>query len=387
MGKDRSMEKEILACIDENNIKFLQSGQISKYVFPMEREKAHKNKIAHLITRFFIFTVSPKGNIKYLVQKRGKNKNSFPNYFTDSASGHVNWERNLNLFKIKKNALRELKEEFGIPYKAVKRIQFYELNYEENNNDKEVAYIFIGMIDYNTSLNPDPFELDIESSKFYDKAELGNLLKNENSIDYSKKMWERFLNSDIQTFFGSGVGGAKAKDDQIALFIGRFQPLHHGHVYVLRNILKSYNKIKIGIGSSQASNTFNDPFTDVERKKFLNAVFRKRHISSKVYTIYNIPDIYNAKKWVDHVTSIVGEFNAIFSNNDWIRELFYNKGYKIERKITIFEKKFNGTNIRLLITKNDTSWRNLVPNEVIGLINEFDGINRIKTLFNQTDNL
>jgi nicotinamide-nucleotide adenylyltransferase len=381
------MKKEILACIDENNIKFLQSGQISKYIFPMEREKAHKNKIAHLIIRFFIFAVSPKGKIKYLVQKRGKNKNSFPNYFTDSASGHVNWEKNLNLFKIKKNALRELKEEFGIPYKAVKKVRFYKLNYEENNNDKEVAYIFIGMVDYDTPLNPDPLELDNEGSKFYDTIELENLLKNEKSIDYSKKIWESFLNIDIETLFGSKIDEARSKNDQIALFIGRFQPLHHGHIYILHNILKSYKKIKIGIGSSQASNTFNDPFTDLERTKFINAAFRKRHISPKRYVIYNIPDIFDANKWVNHVVSIVGEFDAIFSNSDWIRELFHNKGYKVERKITIFKKKFNGSNIRRLISKNDKSWQNLVPNEVINLINEIDGINRIKTLSNGTGNI
>ena len=81
------MEKEILACIDDYNVKFLQSGQISKYVFPMERKEAHQKKISHLISRFFILAISPEGKIKYLVQKRGKNKSTYPGYFTDSASG------------------------------------------------------------------------------------------------------------------------------------------------------------------------------------------------------------------------------------------------------------------------------------------------------------
>ena len=39
------MEKEILACIKEINLKYLESGQISKVVFPLERQEAHKKKL------------------------------------------------------------------------------------------------------------------------------------------------------------------------------------------------------------------------------------------------------------------------------------------------------------------------------------------------------
>ena len=182
------------------------------------------------------------------------------------------------------------------------------------------------------------------------------------------------------------MGLKRTYSNGTALFIGRFQPLHHGHIYVLRNILKSYKKIKIGIGSSQLSNKINDPFTSTEREEFLKAIFKKRNISPKRYEVYHIPDIFNAKKWVDHVVSIVGEFNALFSNSDWIRALFQNKSFKVEKKIAIFKNKFNASNIRRLIIKNNRSWKPLVPKEVIELIEEFDGINRLKSL-NTADNL
>ena len=101
----------------------------------------------------------------YLIQKRGKNKKAFPEYFTDSSSGHVNWVRNLDLNKIKNNALRELEEEFGIPPREVQNVQFYEINTESD----EIAYIFIGVVDYNVPINPDPEELDVKFSRFYNK--------------------------------------------------------------------------------------------------------------------------------------------------------------------------------------------------------------------------
>ena len=140
-------------------------------------------------------------------------------------------------------------------------------------------------------------------------------------------------------------------------------------------------KMKIGIGSSQLSHTLNDPFTSEERKKFLECALEKRRISSKRYEIYDIPDIFNAKKWVDHVISIVGEINSVYSNSDWVRELFFNKRIKVAKKVTIFKKKFNANNIRNLIAKNDKKWKSLVPKEVVELIEEFNGIERIKSLY------
>ncbi len=376
------MEKEILACIEEKNKKFLQSGQGSKYIFPMERMEAHKKEISHLITRFFIVSETLEGDILYLVQKRGKTKITFPEYFTDSSSGHVIWMKNLDLNKIKQNAIRELEEEFGIPLKYIQKVLFYEINKEGN----EIAYIFFGIVNYNIPLKPNPEELDIKSSKFYSRTELENLLENENYIDYSKKIWKTILNTDILSLFVIETEQPYENRNSIALFIGRFQPLHHGHIYVLKNILKLYKKVKIGIGSSQLSHTLNDPFSSEERKKFINTALKKRDISSKQYEIYDIPDIFNAKKWVDHVISIVGNFNSIFSNSDWVRELFFNKGIKVEKKITIFKKKFNGNYIRKLMFNNDKKWRILVPKEVIELIEDFEGIKRIKSLYKEINN-
>ena len=94
------MDEEVIACISDENVKFLQSGQIEKYVFPMHRGEAHKKGITHLIIRLFLMTVTPNNQINYLVQKRGKIKKSFPEYYTDSASGHVLYKKNLNLHDI-----------------------------------------------------------------------------------------------------------------------------------------------------------------------------------------------------------------------------------------------------------------------------------------------
>ncbi|MEK6857287.1 MAG: adenylyltransferase/cytidyltransferase family protein, partial [Nanoarchaeota archaeon] len=39
------------------------------------------------------------------------------------------------------------------------------------------------------------------------------------------------------------------------LFIGRFQPLHKGHVEVMKTLAETLDKLVIAIGSSNKSNT------------------------------------------------------------------------------------------------------------------------------------
>ncbi len=381
------MEKEILACIADNNIKFLHSGQIAKYIFPVEREEAHEKKINHLITRLFVVSITPDKEILYLVQKRGKNKKSFPEYFTDSASGHVVYKINITLRDIEKEAKRELEEEFGIPPIAIDKLIFYDLNTEENKNTTEIAYVFLGLVKNNVQLKPNPNELQISESRFYTQSELTKLLQNEKTIDYTKTIWKNLLNTDLVTKFKVNNNKTKltASKRNIALFIGRFQPLHHGHIYVLNKIFKGYKKIKIGIGSSQLSKTKTDPFTSEERVSFINSALKVRNINPENFEIFAIPDIFNANKWVDHVISIVGDFDTIYSNSDWIRQLFQNKGFIVGEKLEIFKKKYNATNVRKLISKENRNWTELVPKEVVNLIKGYDGIQRIKSLYEKGD--
>lgn len=373
------MEKETIACIEDSDIKYLHSGQISKYVFPMEREKAHEKKISHLIIRFFVISFSPQGEPFFLVQKRSSQKKTFPSYFTDSASGHVLYRKNLNMNHINGDAKRELKEEFGIDPKLIKKMRFYNLKTETHDEINEISYIFIGEVDYNVNLHPDPHELEIKFSRFYSKSELSEILKEDDIVDYSKSIWRELIGMDLKQVFQEN--NIPKDKPTTALIIGRFQPLHHGHIYVLKRIFENHKNVKIGIGSSQLSNNYTNPFSDTERKNFIIAALSKRDISSNRYEIFYIPDIFNAQKWVDHVISIVGDFDIVYANSDWVRQLFKKYGFALGKKIEIFKKKFNGTNIRKLIAIKNDEWRRLVPKEVQNLMINNNGPKRIQKLY------
>jgi len=381
------MDKEVIACISDENVKFLHSGQMDKYVFPMQRGEAHKKGIAHLIIRLFVIAITPNNQIYYLVQKRSKTKKSFPEYYTDSASGHVLYKKNLNLYDIQEEAKRELAEEFGIPPKLIEKLKFYDLISEKDKGTTEIAYVFLGLVNHDVELNPNPNELEVSSSRFYTKSELSTILKNEKSVGYSKEIWKKLLLVDLDQIFRLNTSENKkiSSKKDVALFLGRFQPIHHGHIYILNKILKLYKFIKIGVGSSQFSKTKINPFTYEERVNFITSALNKRGITSQRFSIYPIPDIFNASEWVNHVISIVGSFDTLFSNSDWVRQLFQNEGYTVGKKIGIFKKKYNASNVRKLISKDHKNWTILVPKEVVNLIKNYDGIERIKILFNKAD--
>jgi nicotinamide-nucleotide adenylyltransferase len=380
------MEYETLACIKKDEIKYLHSGQISKHIFPVKRKEAHKKGIPHLIVRIFIIKKNQKDRIEYLVQKRGKNKKTYPGYYTDSASGHVVYEKNLDLSTIKQNAYRELEEEFGLKSTDLIKLNFYDFKSEKDKLSREVAYIFVGVAKAEVKLEPNEVELDINDSRFYTHSELQNIFEEKEAVDYSEEIWKELLNSDLNSLFEDKESQKKKTNEDVALFVGRFQPLHHGHIHVIYRIFEDYNFLKIAIGSSQISHTKDNPFTKEERKQFITTALKKRAISEDKYSIYYVPDIFNANKWVDHLVSIVGNFDIVYSNSDWVRELFKNEGYELSKKITIFKNKYSGTHIRNLISNKIEKYRLLIPNEVLNKMEEFNGVERIQDLYKEENN-
>ncbi len=160
-----------------------------------------------------------------------------------------------------------------------------------------------------------------------------------------------------------------------ALFIGRFQPFHKGHLRVVKNIFKKYDKIIIGIGSSQYKNTKDNPFSLTEREEMIKKTFEKENI--KNFKIIKIPDIHNPPKWVDHVLNIYSDFDVICTNNSFTKKLFEDKNIKVFETPLFNKKKYSGNEIRRRI-KNDEDWKKLVPEPVYDIIIKNNGVKRIK---------
>jgi len=162
-----------------------------------------------------------------------------------------------------------------------------------------------------------------------------------------------------------------------ALIIGRFQPFHKGHLQIIQDASKKYNEVIIGIGSSQYGHALENPFTVEERKLMIEKSLGK--IGVKNYRTVLIPDIHNPPKWVDHVLSIVSDFDVVLSNNSLTTRLFSEKGYDVKETPLYNKDEYSGKEIRRRMIDGE-QWNNLVPQEVFNVIKDINGVKRVKEL-------
>jgi len=164
-----------------------------------------------------------------------------------------------------------------------------------------------------------------------------------------------------------------------ALYIRRFQPFHNGHLKILQKLIKKYDEIIIGIGSSQYSNTLENPFTSEERKLMIIKSLEEININN--YRIVEIPDIHNYPKWVSHVVSIITDFDVVISNNPLTKCLFSKRGYIVKETQLYNRNECSGEEIRKKIINNG-NWKDALPKAVYKIIVSIDGAARLKKLSN-----
>jgi nicotinamide-nucleotide adenylyltransferase len=161
-----------------------------------------------------------------------------------------------------------------------------------------------------------------------------------------------------------------------ALFIGRFQPLHLGHVKAVSYILKREERLILGVGSSQYSGTWENPFTAEERKRMIEKVFAEER---ERITVVFIPDVHDDSRWVAHVSSIVSSFDVVYTSSAHERKLFKNAGFRV-CNIPFFDRStYSATKIRNMMLKGG-NWQALLPSGSIEVIKEVGGVERLRRL-------
>jgi nicotinamide-nucleotide adenylyltransferase len=173
--------------------------------------------------------------------------------------------------------------------------------------------------------------------------------------------------------------GASAKRFTRALYVGRFQPFHLGHLEAVRHILRNADEIIIVVGSAQESHTLDNPFTAGERAYMIRIALNEAGIDPAKYYIIPVIDLDVHGIWVSHVCSYVPRFDVVYSNEPLTRRLFIESGFKVE-SIPFFKRNIcSATEIRRRMLAG-ASWEELLPKSVVNFIKEIKGIERLKDL-------
>lgn len=157
-----------------------------------------------------------------------------------------------------------------------------------------------------------------------------------------------------------------------ALFIGRFQPFHNGHLYSLKKCLEIAERLVIAVGSSQELGTANNPWDYKVRKRMVCEVVRGLGVESRIKRICSCPDNPSDRVWLLDLVRRAGKFDVVVSNNDWVLSIFGEAGYEVYESGLHNRDELEGIKIRELMRVGNVQWRERVPSEIVKLFDNND---------------
>lgn len=144
---------------------------------------------------------------------------------------------------------------------------------------------------------------------------------------------------------------------EYGLMLGRFQPFHDGHGWIVANTWNKCKKLIIAIGSSQESRTKRNPFTWQERKAIIGSCM---HFTRDV-TIIEIPDRetkMDDASWGEYIMEMVEKKagvrpTIIFEGVEEERSHWYDTLDVVVEKLDRQEKPISATEIRQALINDD----------------------------------
>ncbi|MBN2230808.1 MAG: nicotinamide-nucleotide adenylyltransferase [Candidatus Thorarchaeota archaeon] len=165
-----------------------------------------------------------------------------------------------------------------------------------------------------------------------------------------------------------------------SLFIGRFQPIHKGHIHTIKQILAKDEDIVIVVGSAQYSHTPDNPFTGGERIMFIKQALMDEKIPLERIDIIPLTDINIHPLWVSHLRSYVPYFDKAYSHNPLVKRLLEDGGIVTDSTKLLERSTYSGNHIRDLIRWKNSEWEKFVPAGVVDLIKKYNLESRIQDI-------
>ncbi|MFZ2970679.1 MAG: adenylyltransferase/cytidyltransferase family protein [Minisyncoccia bacterium] len=127
------------------------------------------------------------------------------------------------------------------------------------------------------------------------------------------------------------------KKTKLGLVVGRFQPLHDGHRYLIRMAIEENDIVVICIGSSQKA----DPLPVCERLRRVNEFLGSADRKNKEIKVIYLPDIESDERWplyLKNGAGITDETKNIFYTGDDLDESYISSMEKIGFEIRTVER-------------------------------------------------
>ncbi len=166
----------------------------------------------------------------------------------------------------------------------------------------------------------------------------------------------------------------KTKETQydLAVFVGRCEPPHDGHKWLMEFGLSVAHQLLVILGSDGVNNEDN-PIPGERRRGLVNTMITYEHWNDRVVEIALLPDGTD-REWVTNVDEIVQKYvknrdKVVFvGNNPWVNNLVAQQGYVVQPVKMQHRRRWQGRIIRKQIWSLDNDWKESVPDYLHQLI-------------------
>ena len=142
-----------------------------------------------------------------------------------------------------------------------------------------------------------------------------------------------------------------SRENQIAGFVGRFQPFHLGHYKVVEKYREKFQEFTLIIGSSSESGTEENPLSFEDRKEIIEACFPDLEI-------VGVEDTEKDSDWARKMEDL--DLEVVLSGNSWVKEALQDSAVEVIEPEVFDPNIYSGTEVRRRI-KSKEEWRYLVP--------------------------
>lgn len=159
-----------------------------------------------------------------------------------------------------------------------------------------------------------------------------------------------------------------------SLVLGRFQPLHLGHLKMIEHAAQKSTFLTIGVGSCNSSMTPENPFSAQEREEMI-----KESVRLQIpYEIKRIPDFGDNAQWARWIIENV-RFDAFMTNSPNERRIFEHEGVKVQEMPFFDRGAYSATEVRRRLIEGG-DWASLLPLGTVKVMSRIDGEYRIRRL-------
>jgi nicotinamide-nucleotide adenylyltransferase len=144
-----------------------------------------------------------------------------------------------------------------------------------------------------------------------------------------------------------------------AVFLGRFQPFHIGHMNIVEKIFsQDFDKLLLVIGSAEKSGTDENPWNLQEREEIIRASI-PLELQERIDIIW-LADVPDDDEWCENLKVLLPSEITLFTGNEWVRDICQRHGITTDW-IDSYDIDISGTKIRDMIQKGEdvSRWTNI----------------------------